>query len=99
MFTLESPQMPAGRKSSGRRTPLGFRPALENAGLAPVVRFPGPQGTPGPRGLFLGCTEQSAAVPTRLPPAPSLTDLQPMLLCDRKTIPREPGWHFEIKFK
>ncbi|WP_231942520.1 hypothetical protein [Cupriavidus taiwanensis] len=29
---------------------------------------------------------------------PTLDDLQPMLLTERKTIPREPGWHFEIKY-
>ncbi|MGN5479548.1 ATP-dependent DNA ligase [Cupriavidus basilensis] len=35
---------------------------------------------------------------SRLPPAPTLADLQPMLLCESKTIPREAGWHFEIKY-
>ncbi|WP_434033609.1 hypothetical protein [Cupriavidus sp. a3] len=35
---------------------------------------------------------------SRLPVAPTLADLRPMLLCERKTIPREPGWHFEIKY-
>ncbi|WP_454737574.1 hypothetical protein [Cupriavidus necator] len=30
--------------------------------------------------------------------APTLDDLQPMLLTERKTIPREPGWHYEIKY-
>lgn len=30
--------------------------------------------------------------------APTLDDLRPMLLTERKTIPREPGWHFEIKY-
>ncbi|WP_160172218.1 hypothetical protein [Cupriavidus sp. SK-3] len=28
-------------------------------------------------------------------PAPKLADLSPMLLSDRKTIPRGDGWHFE----
>jgi bifunctional non-homologous end joining protein LigD len=32
------------------------------------------------------------------PPAPTLSELRPMLLCERKTIPREPGWHFEFKY-
>lgn len=31
-------------------------------------------------------------------PAPSLNELRPMLLTERKTIPREPGWHYEIKY-
>ncbi|WP_249221234.1 hypothetical protein [Cupriavidus sp. KK10] len=35
---------------------------------------------------------------SRQPPAPTLDDLQPMLLTERKTLPREPGWHFEIKY-
>ncbi|AGW94587.1 hypothetical protein N234_31565 [Ralstonia pickettii DTP0602] len=35
---------------------------------------------------------------SRLPAAPTLAELQPMLLCERKTIPREPGWHYEIKY-
>ncbi|WP_454735340.1 ATP-dependent DNA ligase [Cupriavidus necator] len=35
---------------------------------------------------------------SRQPPVPTLAELQPMLLCERKTIPREPGWHFEIKY-
>jgi len=30
-------------------------------------------------------------------PAPTLAELCPMLLCERKTIPPGPGWHFEIK--
>lgn len=30
--------------------------------------------------------------------APTLDDLQPMLLTERKTIPQEPGWHYEIKY-
>lgn len=30
--------------------------------------------------------------------APSLKGLSPMLLSERKTIPNEPGWHYEIKF-
>lgn len=32
------------------------------------------------------------------PSAPTLAELRPMLLCERKTIPRGPGWHFEIKY-
>ncbi|RWA55361.1 hypothetical protein AU476_07590 [Cupriavidus sp. UYMSc13B] len=35
---------------------------------------------------------------SRLPLAPTLADLRPMLLCERKTIPRGPDWHFEIKY-
>lgn len=35
---------------------------------------------------------------SRPPAAPTLAELQPMLLCERKTIPREPGWHYEIKY-
>jgi bifunctional non-homologous end joining protein LigD len=35
---------------------------------------------------------------SRPSPAPTLAELQPMLLCERKTIPRESGWHFEIKY-
>jgi bifunctional non-homologous end joining protein LigD len=31
-------------------------------------------------------------------PAPKLADLSPMLLSERKTIPRGDGWHFEIKY-
>lgn len=30
--------------------------------------------------------------------APSLDELWPMLLCERRTIPREAGWGFEIKY-
>lgn len=30
--------------------------------------------------------------------APTLAELRPMLLCERKTIPRGPGSHFEIKY-
>lgn len=56
-FTRESPQMPTGCRSSGRRTTHAFHPVLENAGLAPAVRFPGPLGTPGPTGLFLSCVQ------------------------------------------
>ncbi|SPA44818.1 ATP-dependent DNA ligase [Cupriavidus taiwanensis] len=35
---------------------------------------------------------------SRQPPAPTLAELRPMLLCERKTIPHGPGWHFEIKY-
>ncbi|MGE8364135.1 MAG: hypothetical protein ACN6QA_05235, partial [Cupriavidus sp.] len=35
-------------------------------------------------------------MPTRAP-APKLADLSPMLLSERKTVPRCDGWHFEIK--
>jgi len=35
---------------------------------------------------------------SRPPATPTLADLQPMLLSERKTIPREPGWHYEIKY-
>lgn len=31
-------------------------------------------------------------------PAPTLADLRPMLLSESKSIPSEPGWHFEIKY-
>lgn len=30
--------------------------------------------------------------------APTLADLRPMLLCERKTLPHGPGWRFEIKY-
>uniref|UniRef100_UPI003F4905F5 ATP-dependent DNA ligase n=1 Tax=Cupriavidus necator TaxID=106590 RepID=UPI003F4905F5 len=33
-----------------------------------------------------------------VPPTPTLAELRPMLLCERKTIPRGPGWLFEIKY-
>jgi bifunctional non-homologous end joining protein LigD len=36
-------------------------------------------------------------MPTRAP-APKLADLSPMLLSERKTVPRGDGWHFEIKY-
>ncbi|GLC97845.1 DNA ligase [Cupriavidus sp. TA19] len=35
---------------------------------------------------------------SRQPSAPTLAELQPMLLCERKSIPPGPDWHFEIKF-
>ncbi len=31
-------------------------------------------------------------------PAPTLEELSPMLLVERKAIPREDGWHYEIKY-
>jgi bifunctional non-homologous end joining protein LigD len=33
-----------------------------------------------------------------LPPAPTLAELRPMLLCERKTIPRESGLLYEVKY-
>ncbi|WP_439668358.1 hypothetical protein DAMDJJ_18375 [Cupriavidus necator] len=33
------------------------------------------------------------------PATPSIAELRPMLLCERKSIPRGPGWRFEIKYE
>ncbi|MBB3010033.1 hypothetical protein FHX61_004709 [Cupriavidus alkaliphilus] len=91
-FIRESPPMPAGCRPSGRRTTRAFHPALGNAGLAPAVRFPGPLGTPGPRGLFFRlhlnarCSYHTASAP------PSIDALRPMLQkqpCRASRVPTE----------